>query len=85
MFTQYNNISYIICYGEIGPKLLVLYKNIIPTIYHKLFRDAIIESIKKATNGDTVLLSPAFKSYDQFENFEQRGNAFKKIINKHYA
>ena len=29
---------------------------------------------------DIVLLSPGFKSFDQFDNFEQRGNYFKKII-----
>ena len=28
----------------------------------------------------TILLSPAAASYDQFKNFEDRGNKFKKII-----
>ena len=28
----------------------------------------------------TILLSPAAASYDQFRNFEERGNYFKKII-----
>tara|TARA_Y100000389_G_C17454986_1_gene517514 strand:- start:393 stop:515 length:123 start_codon:yes stop_codon:yes gene_type:complete len=32
----------------------------------------------------TILLSPAAASYDQFENFEKRGNEFKKL-SKLYA
>ena len=28
---------------------------------------------------NTILLSPAAASYDQFKNFEKRGNEFKKL------
>jgi UDP-N-acetylmuramoylalanine-D-glutamate ligase len=33
-----------------------------------------------AIGGDVVLLSPACASYDMFENFEQRGREFCKLI-----
>ncbi len=33
-----------------------------------------------ARRGDVVLLSPAFTSYDQFRDFEERGRVFKQLV-----
>ncbi len=46
------------------------------------------EDMKEAVNiafglageGEIVLLSPACSSYDMFQNFEERGKAFKKVV-----
>jgi len=34
-----------------------------------------------AVGGDIITLSPACASFDMFKNFEERGNAFKNIVN----
>lgn len=34
-----------------------------------------------AARGDSVLLSPAATSYDKYKNFEERGDAFRELIN----
>ncbi|MDD5542034.1 MAG: UDP-N-acetylmuramoyl-L-alanine--D-glutamate ligase [Acidobacteriia bacterium] len=41
---------------------------------------AVNQAWSKAAPGDTVLLAPACASYDQFENYEQRGRRFKELV-----
>jgi UDP-N-acetylmuramoylalanine--D-glutamate ligase len=41
---------------------------------------AVAEAWKNAQPGDTVLLAPACSSFDQFQNYEHRGQVFKDLV-----
>ena len=41
---------------------------------------AVHAATRDAEPGDIVLLSPATASFDQFDNFEHRGDTFRRIV-----
>jgi UDP-N-acetylmuramoylalanine--D-glutamate ligase len=43
--------------------------------------EAVHEAAAAARPGDHVLLSPGFASFDQFRNYEDRGNQFELLVN----
>lgn len=46
---------------------------------------AVEAALKDAKENDVILLSPAAASFDQFDNFEARGDRFIEIISPHLA
>ena len=66
-----------IVFGETAPKLRALAESLaIPVYDSKNVATATILAYSKAEAGDTVLLSPANASWDQYKTFEQRGDLF---------
>ena len=61
------------------------FKNKINFQYSKNIENALFtikKEIKNDTNNKLILFSPAAASFDQFKNFEHRGNCFNKLIKK---
>ena len=68
--------------GAISSKLEKSFKkaNIQNYVVKKEFYQAVEYASQIAESGDVVLLSPATASFDEFKNFEQRGEVFTKIV-----
>ena len=83
--TKSENIYKIICFGEIGKNIHKILNEYKSTTYIKNFEKAILKSIEYSLNKKSILFSPGFKSFDEFKNFEERGNMFKEIVHNYYA
>jgi len=47
--------------------------------------DAVSRAAALSRLGGVVLLSPAYKSFDMFKDYEDRGNQFKALVRKRFA
>jgi len=74
-------VKALICLGVNNQKLLDYFQGIVPTIIDtNNIKDAVRKAFYKAKAGDTVLLSPACASFDLFNNYEDRGDQFKREV-----
>jgi UDP-N-acetylmuramoylalanine--D-glutamate ligase len=49
------------------------------------FSDGVLKAIQQTKLGKICLLSPAAASYDEFHNFEHRGNKFRELVKSHHG
>ncbi len=71
-----------IVYGEARDLLWESWDGAAPLTKSPGLEEAFREALKIARAGDTVLLSPACASFDQFTNYKERGEFFKKLVNE---
>lgn len=73
------NIARAYTIGEAGPMFADLLEPYVPVERCELLAEAVSRSIAAAKAGDVVLFSPACASFDQFRDYEMRGDTFRDI------
>ena len=76
-----DKVKAIICLGKNNQKIIEAFEGSVKTIVETTSAlEAVAYGYRLAKKDETVLLSPACASFDLFENYEERGNAFKKAV-----
>lgn len=74
-------VKAIVCLGVDNKKIIDAFGNVVDVMIEvDNMNDAVRMSQRLAEKGDAVLLSPACASFDLFENYEDRGNQFKRAV-----
>jgi UDP-N-acetylmuramoylalanine--D-glutamate ligase len=68
--------------GSAAEKIERQLQGVVKIVPAETLHVAVAKAAKAATIGDVVLLSPACSSFDQFENYEQRGRVFRQLVNE---
>lgn len=68
----------LVCYGECGEKLLGVL-GLDNAIYTYPFEEAVRLGAASCQPGDVLLLSPGCVSWDQYPNYEVRGEVFRRV------
>jgi UDP-N-acetylmuramoylalanine--D-glutamate ligase len=68
--------------GEAAPKIEEAISGSAPVESCATMEKAVVRAAELARPGDTVLLSPACASFDQYGNFEERGAHFTELVRR---
>jgi len=76
----FGNVAAAYTIGDAGPLFADLLEPHMPVSRSEMMAEAIRQAIAAARPGDIVMLSPACASFDQFRDYEARGDAFRQIV-----
>ena len=70
--------------GDSAKRFYEFFQNEVETEIVFNLEDAVSAISKRVISGQTVLFSPACSSFDQFDDYIQRGNTFRELVNERY-
>jgi UDP-N-acetylmuramoylalanine--D-glutamate ligase len=73
-------VKKVIVIGEAREKIKNALGNALAVEEAPTLPDAVRNAFRQASRGDYVLLSPMCSSFDMFNNYEERGKAFKEAV-----
>ena len=73
-------VAGVLTVGQDAPLLESEFSAVLPVHACETLDRAVARARALARPGDVVLLSPACASYDQFRNFEHRGDSFRALV-----
>jgi UDP-N-acetylmuramoylalanine--D-glutamate ligase len=68
--------------GSAAAKIESQLRGVVSILSCQTLEKAVSAAASAARPGEVVLLAPACSSFDQFENYEQRGRVFKELVNE---
>ncbi len=78
--TLQSKVKVVLLIGKDAALIKEVCNDLVPVIEAGTLKKAVRKVKKQAKSGDTVLLSPACASLDQFANYQERGNAFIQLV-----
>ena len=78
----FGNVKAAYTIGEAGPEYARLLKDHMLATNCEMLGEAVQRAMDAAVPGDVILLSPACASFDQFRDFEARGEAFRQTVDR---
>ncbi|MDB5725386.1 MAG: UDP-N-acetylmuramoylalanine--D-glutamate ligase [Novosphingobium sp.] len=76
----FGNVAAAYIIGDAGPRFAEILGPHMPVRRSEMMCEAIRQAIEVAVPGDIVMLSPACASFDQFRDYEARGDDFRQIV-----
>ena len=76
----FENVAAAYTIGDAGPLFAELLEPHMHVTRSEMMAEAIKDAIAAAKPGDVVMLSPACASFDQFRDYEARGDVFRQIV-----
>lgn len=76
-------VKMLIAFGEAAFKMESELAPFFPFVRVANLEQAFSCALKHAESGASILLSPGCSSYDQFRNYEHRGEEFKRLVREH--